>query len=219
MENSAKSGMSDLSLLSSSSGDWFAIKVKAKCERCVAAGLDGRGYKHFLPLYQEYRKWAKRLRKVERTLIPGYVFAQFDSGKRLPVLTIPGVSHVVGTSRGPLPISRDELAALELIVRSGSFAETWHAAVAGQQVVVAAGPLRGLRGCLVEVKNQTRVVVSITLLSRSVAAEVDRHCIQVESSPAPTGAPVLTDGGPLKQGEFASATDALSSARAASNRG
>ena len=167
-------------VISSSPGNWYAIRVKSKCERCVAMGLEGKGYNHFLPLSQEYRNWSNRIRKVERILIPGYVFAQFDLERRLPVLTTTGVAHIVGTRQGPLPIARDELAAIRLITQSGSFAEPWPSAEVGQRVIVVAGPLCGLRGYLAEVKSQCRVVVSVTLLQRSVAAEVDRNHVHAD---------------------------------------
>lgn len=166
-----------LSTADFSSGAWHAIRVKSKCERCVAAGLNGKGYEYFLPLARERRNWAKRGRNVERVLIPGYVFAQFDFGRRLPVLTIPGVAHIVSTASGPCPIPADELAAVDLIARAGCAAAPWPCPVVGEQVQVDAGPLRGLRGTLVEIKAQARVVVSVTLLNRSVAAEVDLNCV------------------------------------------
>lgn len=181
-------------------GEWYAIRVKSKCERCVAVGLEGKGYPYLLPLSREFRKWSNRVRKVERILIPGYVFARFNPEKRLPVLTIPAVVHIVGTRLGPLRIADEEIAALQLIARSGTFAEPWPFAEVGQQVVVAGGPLRGLRGSLVEVKNQYRVVVSISLLRRSVAAEVDRSYVRVDSG---SGAPDSIRGETHSQAEAA----------------
>jgi len=159
------------------SGDWFAVRVRPKSERSVALGLERKGYPTFLPLGREYRNWSQRVRKVERVLITGYVFAQFDPLKRLPVLTVPGVSRIVGTRSGPLAIPGEELSALRLIAESGSHAEPWPFLGVGERVLVVGGPLRGLRGALVEVKNQTRVVVSLTILQRSVAAEVDRDYV------------------------------------------
>ena len=173
-------------------GDWFAIRVKSKCERCVAMALEGKGYRHFLPLFRDYRNWSNRVRRTERVLIPGYVFARFNPEKRLPILTIPAVVQIVGTPLGPLPIAAEEIAALQLIARSGSSAEPWPSAKVGQRIVVSGGPLRGLRASLVEAKNQYRAVVSVSLLGRSVAAEVDRKYVRPDfglhtaDSPWPT---------------------------------
>src|ERR1041384_6971297 len=97
MEKGCSSNIPQAPFISFSAGDWYAIRVRSKCERCVAAGLEAKNYKHFLPVSQEVRQWANRIRRVERILIPGYVFAQFDFYKRLPVLTIPGVTDIVGT--------------------------------------------------------------------------------------------------------------------------
>jgi transcription antitermination factor NusG len=157
---------------------WYAIRVRSNRERCTAASLEGKGLPWFLPLCRERRNWANRIRIVERPLIPGYVFGRFDPDKRLPILTIPGVVHVVGTEAGPLPIDPDEMAALQRIASSPVFAEYWPFLSIGQNVVIDAGPLCGLKGKLVSCKSDWRLVVSVTLLQRSVAVVVEREWVR-----------------------------------------
>ena len=48
----------------------------------------------------------------------------------------------------------------------------------GQRVVVEAGPLTGAEGIVVEMKKEYGLVVSITMLQRAVAVEVDRDWIR-----------------------------------------
>lgn len=157
---------------------WYAIRVRPNRERCAAMSLAGKGLPCFLPLCQERRNWANRIRIVERPLIPGYVFGRFNPEQRLPILTIPGVLHVVGTKAGPLPIDTDEIAALQRIVASPLFAERWPFLSVSQDVLIDAGPLSGLRGKLVGFKSEWRLVVSVTLLQRSVAVVVERDWVR-----------------------------------------
>jgi len=157
---------------------WYAIRVRANRERTTAASLEGKGLPSFLPVCRERRNWANRIRIVERPLFPGYVFGRFDAEKRLPILTIPGVLHVVGTQAGPIPVDPDEIAALQRIAASPLFAEAWPFLSVGEDVLIDAGPLRGVRGKLAAFKSDLKLIVSVTLLQRSVAVTVERNWVR-----------------------------------------
>jgi len=49
----------------------------------------------------------------------------------------------------------------------------------GSKVRIEVGALRGLEGILTEVKGKRRLVLSITLLQRSVAVEIDTDAVSV----------------------------------------
>jgi transcription antitermination factor NusG len=115
---------------------------------------------------------------VELPLFPGYVFCRLDPRFRLPLLVTPGVFHLVGIGKAAAPIDDEEIAAIQRIVRSGSGAESWPYLAIGQRVCIEYGPLAGLEGFLVEIRKQQRVVVSVTLLRRSVAVEVERDWVR-----------------------------------------
>ena len=157
---------------------WFALRVKSNREKLVALALECKGYEQFLPLYRIQRRWSDRLKDVELPLFAGYVFCRLDPTLRLPVLTIPGVVSLVGTTQKPLPVADEEIAALQVIAGAGIPAEPWPFLRTGQRVRIERGALRDLEGLLVEVKNQFRLVVSVNLLQRSVSVEVDRDSIQ-----------------------------------------
>jgi len=151
---------------------WFALRVRPRSEKAVAEALRGKGYEDFLPLHRERRRWSDRVAEVELPLFPGYVFSRFDVRKRLPVLTIPGVMLVVGVAKVPHPIDDREIEALQILARSRLHMQPWPFLHIGQRVRIIRGPLAGADGILASVKNQSRLVVSITLLQRSVAVEV-----------------------------------------------
>src|SRR6266699_802656 len=83
-------------------GRWYALRVRSRHEQMVGAHLQGRGYKSFLPLYKCRRRWSDRFKEIEQPLFPGYVFCQFNPLNQLPILSIPGVVHVVGVGRTPV---------------------------------------------------------------------------------------------------------------------
>ena len=160
-----------------SSSRWFAVRVKSNREKVVAAALEQRGYEQFLPLYQTRRQWSDRLKDLELPLFSGYVFCRLDPQFRLPVLTIPGVFMFVGMGRIPVPVDDAEIAALQVVARSGAPSAPWPFLRAGQRVRIARGAFRDVEGFLVEVKNRYRLVLSVSLLQRSVAVEVDRDSV------------------------------------------
>jgi transcription antitermination factor NusG len=151
--------------------------VKSRQERVVAASLEGKGYEQLLPLYRSSRRWADRVKTLDTPLFPGYVFARFEFEKRLPVLMIPAVVHVVGIGNVPAPIAAEEIAAIQTIVNSGLPAAPWPFLRAGQRVRMERGPLQGMEGLLVHAKKRDRIIVSVSLLQRSVAVEIDRDSI------------------------------------------
>jgi transcription antitermination factor NusG len=97
---------------------------------------------------------------------------------RLPILSIPGVVHVVGTGKIPAPIEESEIAAIQVAVKSGLPSEPWPAQYLGQRVRIEHGPLSGIEGMLLGFRGQRRLILSITLLQRSVAVQVDEAWVQ-----------------------------------------
>jgi len=153
--------------------EWFAVQTRQRYEKLVATALRNRGYEEFLPLYKCRRRWADRLKEVELPLFPGYLFCRLDPLYRLPVLTTPGVGLIVGIGKMPVPIDDREVAAIRSIVDSQLSAQPWPYLREGQQVRIEAGPLSGMEGIFLRNKGRHRMVVSVTLLQRSVAVEIE----------------------------------------------
>lgn len=161
---------------------WYALWVKSNREKLVAAALWHRGYEQFLPLYRTQRRLSDRLKDLELPLFSGYVFCRMDPLHRLPVLKIPGAISFVGIGNTPIPVEDSEIAALQTIVRAGVPVVPWPSLLVGQRVRIERGPLREVEGVVTNLKNGLRLVVSVGLLQRSVAVEIDRDSITLVSS-------------------------------------
>jgi transcription antitermination factor NusG len=157
---------------------WFAVRVRSNHEHTAAMHLVDRGYEEFAPSYMVERRWSDRKKDIEQFLFPGYVFCRVDPQNRLPVLSAPGVVGLVGCGKIPVPIPEDEIERIRRMVQSGLLVSPWPFLEAGQTVLIERGPLTGVEGILEEVKGKCRLVVSISLLRRSVSAEVDRHWVR-----------------------------------------
>ena len=157
----------------SNSLPWFALRVKSKHEQIVSMVLSGKGYEPFLPAYKVRRRWTDRVKEAELPLFPGYVFCRVDIAHRLPILMSHGVVGIVGVGKQPEPVDESEIAAIRAVLRSGLPAMPWPFVHPGDSVCVERGPLRGLQGVVASVKDQNRLVVSVTLLQRSISVEMD----------------------------------------------
>ncbi|HTM48834.1 MAG TPA: UpxY family transcription antiterminator [Bryobacteraceae bacterium] len=157
---------------------WYGLRTKSRFEKVAAAALAGKGYEHYLPCHRTRRQWSDRLIEIESPLFPGYVFCRLDIHQRLPVLTIPGVVSVVGIGRTPSPIPDVEIAAIETVLASGLLSEPWPYLPQGRRIRIEKGSLSGVEGVVVEHrKSEWRLVVSINILQRSVAVELDREWV------------------------------------------
>jgi transcription antitermination factor NusG len=175
---------------------WFALQVRTRWESSTVVLLSGKGYETLLPTFKARKRWNGKLREVHAPLFPGYVFCRFEAQKRLPILVTPGVLAVVGRGRIPLPVDDTEISAIQTVVSSGFRAEPWPYLEVGQKIRIESDVLSGLEGILINFKGNHRIVVSVSLLRRSVALEIDRSCVKPVGSvrnpaPKPSTHPLL----------------------------
>lgn len=156
---------------------WYALQVRSRWENATATLLSGKGYQTFLPTYKAEKRWRTTSRELSVPLFPGYVFCHFDVHNRLPVLVTPGVLSVVGRGRTPVAVEDSEIDALQRVISSGLQTEPWPFLEVGQRVRILEGALNGLEGILTSFRGSHRIVVSVSLLCRSVSLEIERSRI------------------------------------------
>lgn len=156
---------------------WFALVVKPRHEKAVSAALRSKTYEEFLPLCKVRRQWSDRNKVIETPLLPGYAFCRFDPKERVAILRTPGVRKIVSRGAAPVPVEEAEIQSLQAIVQAGLDAAPCPYLRAGESVSLERGPLHGLSGILQKSKGRSRLIISITLLQRSVAVEVEQAWI------------------------------------------
>jgi transcription antitermination factor NusG len=152
---------------------WYAAYTSANHERRVAKQLCVRRVEHFLPTYSSVRRWKDRRVTLELPLFPGYVFVRLALRDRVQVLQVPGVARLVGFNGLPTALPENEIKVLKAGLADKVRAEPHRYLTVGQRVRVKSGPLAGLQGILLRRRNRTRLVVSVELIQRAMAVEVD----------------------------------------------
>lgn len=169
----------DTSPIPQGAQSWFALGVRPRHEKTVLRLLGDKGYETFLPSYTRRHKYATRVRSFELPLFPGYVFCRLDPVVRLPILTTPGVLQVVGAGRVPVPVNEDEITSIRRAVEARVPLTPMPYFHAGQRVRVTSGPLAGVEGSIMSAREPVRLVLSMTLLQRSVLVEIDADCVSL----------------------------------------
>lgn len=151
---------------------WYAIFTVHQHEKAVAAHLGIREIESFFPAYEEQRIWKNRQKKsITVPLFPAYIFARLSRGDYAAVLGSPSVLRIVGNSKGPIPVSNQEIEFLRSDhVRSKI--RPFRDLVVGQKVRIASGAMAGLEGVLVRQKNGLKFVLSVAPINQHAAIEV-----------------------------------------------
>ena len=168
---------------------WYAVKTRSNYEQRVTQDLTVRGIACYLPTFRELHHWKDREKVVDVPVFRSYVFADFEdtAANRLGILRSDGVVSILGTAGTPTPIPDQEIEAVRCMLSKSSGRCLAHPLFReGAWVRVKRGALRGLEGTLTRMKNQTRLMVCVTLLSQSISAEVSVSDLEfVHSAPLP----------------------------------
>ena len=157
---------------------WYAAYTSANHEKRVAEQLGVREVEHFLPVYESVRRWKDRRVRLEMPLFPGYVFVRLALRDRLRVQQVPGVARLVGFDGTPAALPEEEMEALRASLARGMRAEPHPFLKIGRRVKVKSGPMEGLQGILKRRKGESRLVVSVELIQRAMAVEIDESDLE-----------------------------------------
>jgi transcription antitermination factor NusG len=152
---------------------WYAVQTCANHEKRVLQQLGQRTFESYLPLYVSVRRWKDRRICLELPLFPGYVFVRLALRDRMRILQTPSVVRLVGFGGQPAALPDLEMEALRQRLTREMRLQPHPYLKIGHRVRVRSGPLQGLEGILVRKKSGSRFVMSLDLIMRSVAAEID----------------------------------------------
>jgi transcription antitermination factor NusG len=154
---------------------WYAVYARSRHERRVSQLLEAKCVEHFLPVCESVHRWNDRNAVVSEPIFPGYVFVRICLADRMKVLSLPGVVTLVGPQGRPSPIADEELTAVRVCLARRVRMEPHPYLAVGQRVRINQGLLEEVEGILVRKKGQFRLVLSVNLIARSVAVEVDAN--------------------------------------------
>lgn len=156
---------------------WYAVWTRSRHEQKVEEFLKRKGFTTFLPTSKVPSIRRDRRKILDYPLFPGYLFLYlaYDRYAHLSVLKTPGVVRILGEDgEAPTPVPTVQVESIEKLVSSGLvFASISYLRV-GERVRIKGGPLSGAEGIVQRLQpGKTRLVISVDLLQRSVAVELE----------------------------------------------
>src|SRR3984885_8137572 len=161
---------------------WWVLYTRHQHEKAVAEMLSAKGFEVFLPLYESIRRWKDRSKKLTLPLFPCYVFVRGGLNRRLQVVTTPGIHTILFHGENIAMIPGVEIDTIRKAVEGPFRVEPHPFLKCGERVRVIRGSLQGVEGVLVRKKNLYRLVLSVYMMAKSVAVEID--ATDVEPAPA-----------------------------------
>ena len=152
---------------------WYAGYTASRHEKRVAEHFAQRGVEHFLPLYETIHRWNNGRHRVQLPLFPSYIFVRIALRDRLRVIEVPGFVRLVGFNSLPYPLPEADINRMKEALKKGVLAEPYPYLTAGTRVEIRNGPMQGMTGILLRRQNKCRVVISVDLIMRSMAVEVE----------------------------------------------
>jgi len=160
---------------------WYAAYTCAQHEKRVRDHLEQRSVEAFLPLCETVHRWKDRRMRLSLALFPGYVFVRLALRDRLQVLQIPGVARLVGFNGQPTPLRDEEIEGIRSCLAHGHRLAPHPYPAVGQRVRIASGPFQGLEGIVQRKKGRMRFIISLNLILRSVAVEINEADLEPSS--------------------------------------
>lgn len=166
---------------------WYAVYTRSRQEAVVSRFLADTGIEHYLPSFEQAHQWSDRRKLVTVAAFPGYLFVHCAPTleNRRRVLQCQGVVRILGHGPEVFPVPDEEILAVRRLLESHLACEGHPLITEGAWVRVRHGALRGLEGLLLQIRNQSRLVVSVHLLGRSVSAEIPRGDLEFLSRNPP----------------------------------
>jgi len=157
---------------------WHALYTRHQHENVVAQALSGKGFEVFLPQYRTVHRWKDRQKELLLPLFPNYVFIRGGLDRMLNIVTTPGVHSLISWGGRPADIPSEEIEAVRRLVESPLQVEPHPFLKCGDLVRIKSGPLEGIEGILVRKTRGFRLVLSVEMLSKSAAVEVDVSMVE-----------------------------------------
>lgn len=156
--------------------EWYAVYAVVRHEKKVDTAISKEKIKTFLPLREQISQWNDRKKKIQVPLFPGYLFVNIspqDKWAVLKVLNTRGVVRILSFNGVHVPIPDNQIDSIRTLLRSNQNYELYPYYTEGKEVEIINGPLQGIRGKVLERKGNHKLVLSVDMIQRSIAVQID----------------------------------------------
>jgi len=159
---------------------WYAVYTKSRHERKVNTHLIQEGITVFLPEIEQWSRRRDRKKRIYYPIFPGYLFinTELSAESRLKVIKTKGVVRILGNNGIPTAIPEHQIESIQKAIDSRNTISSFPYLKTGQIVKVISGPLDGVEGIFVSEKGKGKLIISVDILQRSVAVEIEETDVE-----------------------------------------
>lgn len=168
--------------ISDFTGLWWVAHTKSRNEKALAQDLVAKNISYFLPMTWKVQRRSHRTLRSLLPLFSGYLFFCGQEAERLELLRTNRVANVIEVKNQEKLL--DELVQFERALRAGAPLTPYKYIRAGQRCRVIAGPLLGLEGIVIQIKNIARLLLQIDILGQAASVEIDIDMIEPIDEPS-----------------------------------
>jgi transcriptional antiterminator NusG len=183
LDRAAGGGELDVTLAHQTRPQWYALYTRSHCEQLVYEQLAARGFFVFLPKLEVWSRRGGVRHRISMPMFPSYLFLHriMDKISFIEIAKARGLVRILGERWDRLSIvPESEIDAIQRVLQAELPVAPHPYLREGQRVRITHGPLTGVEGILVQSKpNKGLLVLSIELLRRSIAVEVDATVVGV----------------------------------------
>ena len=163
-------------------GLWWVAHTKSRNEKALAHDLVAKNIRYFLPMTWKVQRRSHRTLRSLLPLFSGYLFFCGQETERVELLRTNRVANVIIVKDQEKLLK--ELIQFEQALRAGAPLTPYKYIKAGQRCRVIAGPLLGLEGIVIQIKNVSRLVLQIDMLGQAASVEIDIDLIEPIDEPS-----------------------------------
>ena len=130
------------------------------------------------------RQWKNRKKEVELPLFNSYLFCKFDYKHRFEILQTHGIIKIINFKGIPAVVPEWQIDALKTILANPESLRMENYFRQGDLVEVMAGPFKGLKGTVTNIRGESRLVITIEGIMQTVSVEMDKEFLEIRENEA-----------------------------------
>lgn len=152
---------------------WYPVYTQPRAEKKAYQALTDKGVEAYLPLHRQQKQWSDRKKWVEEPFIKSYLFVRVTEHARQEVLMTKGIARFIYFSGKVAAMPDRQIKELKLLMASACELEITETALqAGEAITIKAGPLKGMKGEIIEYRNQKQLVLRLDAIGCSIIVHV-----------------------------------------------
>ncbi len=164
--------------------EWYAVYTRVHHEKKIFQLLQEKNIESYLPLIKTMKQWSDRKKWIEEPLFKCYLFVKVSYLEYFKVQNIPGVVNYVCFGGIPQKIPETQIENIKTLIsqKREDIVITRENIMEGLKAEVIFGPLKGLKGEVVQICGQSNILIRLRAMNCCLYIKISKDEIKVLKS-------------------------------------